>query len=124
MRQRKDCDFSYAGLKNALRVQINERREALGLGEDAPLPAATRTSPRRSSAAIAHVEDRLKTAFKAVAGDLPDGGAPTLALVGGVAAARSRVGALCEARGWALAVPAPRLCTDNGAMVAWAAIES
>ncbi|KAH8061026.1 hypothetical protein JL722_4318 [Aureococcus anophagefferens] len=105
MRQRKDCDFSYAGLKNALRVQINERREALGLGEDAPLPDGDAADfAAVPTLAIAHVEDRLKTAFKAVAGDLPDGGAPTLALVGGVAAnaeLRSRVGALCEARGWA-----------------------
>ena len=128
MRQRKDCDFSYAGLKNALRVQINERREALGLGEGAPLPDGDAADFAASfqRVAITHVEDRLKTAFKAVAGDLPDGGAPTLALVGGVAAnaeLRSRVAALCEAHGWALAVPAPRLCTDNGAMVAWAAIE-
>jgi N6-L-threonylcarbamoyladenine synthase len=50
----------------------------------------------------------------------------TLALVGGVAANKElggRLKALCETRGWSLVVPPPRLCTDQGAMAAWAAIE-
>ena len=74
------------------------------------------------SVAIEHVEDRLKVAFKRV-----DGGAsPTLALVGGVAAnaeLRRRVAAVASQAGWRLVVPPPRLCTDNGVMVAWAAVE-
>ena len=71
--------------------------------------------------AIEHVEDRLKVAFKRV-----DGGAsPTLALVGGVAAnaeLRRRVSDVASQAGWRLVVPPPRLCTDNGVMVAWSAI--
>ncbi len=72
----------------------------------------------------------------------------TLAVVGGVAAnqaIRGRLAALCDKRSaaleaegeghgadeaaagaakkWRLVVPPPRLCTDNGVMVAWAAIE-
>ncbi|MGC5032801.1 hypothetical protein [Micromonospora sp. DT229] len=47
--------------------------------------------------------------------------ADTLLLVGGVAA-NSRVGHLaehrCAAAGVRLGVPSPRLCTDNGAMIA------
>ena len=50
-----------------------------------------------------------------------DHGVDTLLLVGGVAA-NSRVRALaeqrCAAAGITLRVPAPRLCTDNGAMIA------
>ena len=133
MRQRKDCDLSYAGLKNALRMRIAERKEALGLGPDDAVPpdAAADLAASFQHVAITHVEDRLKVAFKAVAReeDLDAGAAaatPTLALVGGVAAnkeLRSRVAALCDDHGWTVAVPQPRLCTDNGAMVAWAAIE-
>jgi N6-L-threonylcarbamoyladenine synthase len=48
-------------------------------------------------------------------------GARTLVVVGGVAA-NSRVRSLaaerCAAAGVQLRVPAPRLCTDNGAMIA------
>jgi N6-L-threonylcarbamoyladenine synthase len=49
-----------------------------------------------------------------------------LAVVGGVAAnqeLRTRLDALCERRGWTMFVPPPRLCTDQGAMSAWAAVE-
>ena len=48
-------------------------------------------------------------------------GVGTLVIVGGVAA-NSRVRALaqerCDAAGLELRVPPPRLCTDNGAMIA------
>ena len=50
----------------------------------------------------------------------------TLALVGGVAAnmeLRSRLEAICEKREWMMVVPPPKLCTDQGAMSAWASVE-
>ncbi|MGK3734326.1 MAG: N6-L-threonylcarbamoyladenine synthase, partial [Bacillariaceae sp.] len=31
--------------------------------------------------------------------------------------------AVCERRNWNMVVPPPRLCTDQGAMASWAAIE-
>ena len=125
MKKRKDCDFSYAGLKNALRGKVAELRLQRGLGDEDML-CQTRTftdlAASFQSVAIEHVEDRLKVAFKRV-----DGGAsPTLALVGGVAAnaeLRRRVAAVASTAGWRLVVPHPRLCTDNGVMVAWAAVE-
>ena len=48
-------------------------------------------------------------------------GADTLLMVGGVAAnraLRSGMEEACVAAGITLRVPAPRLCTDNGAMIA------
>ena len=127
MRAKKTCDFSYAGLKNALRVQIGKARAALDLADDEPLPAAAAADLAASfqNCALAHIEDRLRIAFKAAPAPA-DGGRPRLAVVGGVAAnaeLRKRVAALCEEGGWDLSVPPPRLCTDNGAMVAWNAIE-
>jgi len=50
----------------------------------------------------------------------------TLAVVGGVAAnkeLRTRLRAVCDDAGWEMQVPPPRLCTDQGAMAAWAAVE-
>ena len=47
-------------------------------------------------------------------------------MVGGVAAnaeLRRRVASVASQAGWRLVVPPPRLCTDNGVMVAWAAVE-
>ncbi|KAH8078475.1 hypothetical protein JL720_9667 [Aureococcus anophagefferens] len=126
MRQRKDCDFSYAGLKNALRVQINERREALGLGEGA-LPRRRRGlrrvvptrghRPRRGPA-----EDGLQGRRRRPAGRRRADARARRRRRGERGAPEPRRRTL-RGHGWALAVPAPRLCTDNGAMVAWAAIE-
>ena len=51
-------------------------------------------------------------------------GAERVAVGGGVAAnseLRARLEALCAARGLALKIPPPRLCTDNAAMIACAA---
>eukprot|EP00752_Nemacystus_decipiens_P009626 g8601.t1 len=56
-------------------------------------------------------------------------GVRALAVVGGVAAnkeLRRRLQALCDERKpapWQMVVPPARLCTDNGVMVAWAAVE-
>lgn len=100
--------------------------------------------------AIQHLEERLERAMR-LCDSPPEGSGhgqqpiTTLAVVGGVAAnqaIRARLKALCEkrsaalaangggggrsdqgARAWRLVVPPPRLCTDNGVMVAWAAIE-
>jgi N6-L-threonylcarbamoyladenine synthase len=58
------------------------------------------------------------------AGD--SGAAPTLVVAGGVAAnqtLRAALTGLCDARGWRFVAPAPALCTDNAAMVAWAGLE-
>ena len=126
MKKRKDCDFSYAGLKNALRGRVAERRDERGLAEDDALPDQDVWDLAASfqNVAIEHVEDRLKVAFKRVINEA--GSAPTLALVGGVAAnaeLRRRVASVASQAGWRLVVPPPRLCTDNGVMVAWAAVE-
>jgi N6-L-threonylcarbamoyladenine synthase len=50
----------------------------------------------------------------------------TLVVAGGVAAnryLRGRLEVLCRDEGLRLVAPPPRLCTDNGAMIAWAGIE-
>ena len=67
----------------------------------------------------------------AEAGDTPPS---TLVVSGGVASnaeLRRRLQRLCDATAspapggapWQLLVPPPRLCTDNGVMIAWAAAE-
>ena len=74
------------------------------------------------SVAIEHVEDRLKVAFKRV-----DGRCVADASLGrrrrGERGVARRAAAVASQAGWRLVVPPPRLCTDNGVMVAWSAIE-
>ena len=53
-------------------------------------------------------------------------GANDLVVAGGVAAngaLRMMLKDLCDEKGFRLTAPEPALCTDNGAMIAWAGLE-
>jgi N6-L-threonylcarbamoyladenine synthase len=113
---RAGCDFSFSGLKTALRHAI----EALPPG---PIDARDLADLAASfQAAIADVlADRTGNAIAAYG---QKGG--TLVVAGGVAAnaaIRARLGALAEKAGLRFTAPPPRLCTDNAAMIAWAGLE-
>merc|ERR1711997_711042 len=73
--------------------------------------------------ALKHIEQRLKRAMQLCE---EEDCMKTLAVVGGVAAnqeLRTRLDAMCQERGWDMHVPPSRLCTDQGAMSAWASVE-
>jgi N6-L-threonylcarbamoyladenine synthase len=101
-------DFSFSGLKTAVARWVEARERA---GE--PVPVADVAASFQEA-----VVDVLTA--KAVAA-CRDQGVDTL-LIGGGVAANSRLRALaaerCERAGIELRVPRPKLCTDNGAMVA------
>ena len=122
--RRKDCDFSYSGLKTNVRRAAEQLAVDRGLNSVDDLGESDRADLAASfqNTAIIHLEQRLERAMKLVEGD----GITTLALVGGVAAnkeIRRRLDALCQKLQWSMVVPPPRLCTDQGAMSAWAAVE-
>ena len=134
MQRRKDCDFSYAGLKTNVRLAAEKMCAARGVASVAELPRRDRADIAASFQAVAfrHVEERLGRAMERCAREEEDGRIRTLAVVGGVAAngeLRRRLEALCAAQGeggdetWEMLVPPPRLCTDQGAMSAWATVE-
>jgi len=114
--RREGCDFSLSGLKTALRLAA----------EDIADPSAQDIADLAASfqAAIAgHLADRTERAMAAFE---ETHGPRALVAAGGVAAnseIRARLGQLSQRRGWRLVVPAPKYCTDNGAMIAWAGIE-
>jgi len=126
MANRPDCDFSYSGLKTSVRVAMLNLRKERGLIDDADeLSHQDKANIAASfqNVAICHLEQRLRRCMKMLdeTSDIR-----SLAVVGGVAAnteLRNRLQALCEKRRWRMFVPPPRLCTDQGAMSAWAAIE-
>ncbi len=101
-------DLSLSGLKSAV-VRELDRLDAAGTPVHLPDVAAS------FQEAIVDVQ---VTKTMCAAADL---GAPTVLLAGGVAAnsrLRERFDAACRAAGVRFVVPSPRLCTDNGAMVA------
>jgi N6-L-threonylcarbamoyladenine synthase len=160
LKGRAGCDFSFSGLKTALR----ETAEDLGDLTDqdkADLCASFQTAVTET------LKDRLRNAFQmfrekveppsplAIAsdcgghfpnelgkgggkvslnllGEYPEGGrgaspnAPTLVVAGGVAAnkaLRHMLETVTHGHGFQLSVPPFHLCTDNAAMIAWAAAE-
>jgi N6-L-threonylcarbamoyladenine synthase len=101
-------DFSFSGLKTAVARWVEARERA---GE--PVPVAD---------VAASFQEAVCDVLTAKAVDAcVTNGIETLVIGGGVAA-NSRIRSLaeerCAAKGILLRVPPPRLCTDNGAMVA------
>ena len=108
MRDDPGYDLSLSGLKTAV-VRELDRLDAAGTPVHLPDVAA--------SFQEAIVDVQVAKTMRAAA----DLGAPTVLLAGGVAAnsrLRERFEEVCRAAGVRLVVPSPRLCTDNGAMVA------
>lgn len=119
LKGREGCDFSFSGLKTAV------RQAALKLDDPAPRQDIHDLAAGFQAAVCDTVADRCRNAFDLFA-QAHDGDPPALVAAGGVAAnlaLRETLETICVARGVALVVPPPALCTDNAAMVAWAGLE-
>jgi N6-L-threonylcarbamoyladenine synthase len=119
MAGRPGCDFSFSGLKTALRVEA----EAVAPLSDADVDDLCAAFQRTVTAVV---RDRIGHALDRFRAEFPDIAGPTLVVAGGVAANRAlRAGLDAElsARGFRLIAPPHALCTDNGAMIAWAGAE-
>ena len=110
-------DFSLSGLKTAVRLEA-ERIAPLTGKDIADLCASFQ------AAVIDVMVDRTRVALKLFR---QTAGHPSaLVVAGGVAsnqAVRRALQRLAVESGLRLAAPPPALCTDNGAMIAWAGIE-
>ena len=119
LRGRPGADFSFSGLKTAVRLVA----EALPPGAFAPGDLADLAASFQ--AAVGDVlADRTAHAIALFRARHPT--ALTLVVAGGVAAnaaLRARLGEVAASHDMRLVAPPPRLCTDNAAMIAWAGIE-
>ncbi|SDE55356.1 tRNA (adenosine(37)-N6)-threonylcarbamoyltransferase complex transferase subunit TsaD [Rhodospira trueperi] len=118
---RPGCDFSFSGLKTATRHAL----ETLPPG-----PLSDRDLADLAAGVQGAVTDVLVNRAGHAMTMMDEAGdsepAPTLVVAGGVAAnqtLRAALTGLCDTRGWRFVAPAPALCTDNAAMVAWAGLE-
>ena len=115
MRGREGSDFSFSGLKTAVRLIADAGNiDAAGLAASF------------QAAVVDILTDRTSAAMARFKRDFPEAAAPALVLAGGVAsngAIRAALGALASREGFQTKIPPPRLCTDNAAMVAWAGVE-
>ncbi len=119
---RPGCDLSFSGLKTAVRRArdlLATERGQLTRTDRADLCAGFQ-------AAVADtLAEKTRRALGAFAARHP-GAAPVVAVAGGVAAngaIRTALGAVAAEAGARYAAPPLALCTDNGAIIAWAAAE-
>ncbi len=118
MQGREGCDFSFSGLKTAVRQQIERLDGPPSAADRADLAAGFQANAARS---IAERTERAAQRFTQECGP----GRP-LVVAGGVAANRTIRRALhqvAEAAGMRFLAPPLDLCTDNAAMIAWAGAE-
>jgi len=117
MKGHPGCDFSFSGLKTAIRERV--------LASDAGDPQTRADLAAAIEQAICDtLVDRTAIALRRFRAAHPGG--TSLVAAGGVAAnarLRARLAALAGDAGLAFVAPAPALCTDNGAMIAWGGIE-
>ena len=122
---RANADFSLSGLKTAV------RQELLRLGED-PSETDKRDLAASFQAAVVDViVDRVRAGLKLFAeqgGSSPGaGGSPRGLVIGGGVGAngaiRRALTRFCAEAGLRFVAPVPELCSDNGAMIAWAGLE-
>ncbi|XP_061960643.1 probable tRNA N6-adenosine threonylcarbamoyltransferase, mitochondrial isoform X3 [Populus nigra] len=143
MKQHKDCNFSYAGLKTQVRLAIESKNMyventklllSLIMCSNAEIPISSASSQdRRSRADIAasfqrvavlHLEERCDRAIEWARKIEPS--IKHLVVSGGVASnqyVRARLDHVVKKNSLQLVCPPPKLCTDNGVMVAWTGIE-
>lgn len=116
MRKYRDCNMSYAGLKTAVRLAVEKKSF-----DKKEIAFAFQT------AAVQHLVERTVRAL-----EWSNSGASTcnevreLIVCGGVASNRQLRAALrdvAEKYEVELVLPPIQYCTDNGVMIAWAAIE-
>ena len=112
MWRKPGCDFSFSGLKTAVRQTVEK------------LPA---DDPRTVADLCASFQRTVGDVFAdRCANALAVAPSPTLVVAGGVAAnvyLRGRLEEVAATHGARLVAPPVRLCTDNGAMIAWAGVE-
>ncbi|MBR0812005.1 MULTISPECIES: tRNA (adenosine(37)-N6)-threonylcarbamoyltransferase complex transferase subunit TsaD [Bradyrhizobium] len=117
MQGRPDANFSLSGLKTAV------RSEASRLAEITPQDISDLCASFQA-AVLDSTADRLSVGLRLFHDKF---GAPSaLVAAGGVAANQAIRGALDDVArqaGTQLIMPPPALCTDNGAMIAWAGAE-
>ncbi len=118
MMGRQTADFSFSGLKTAVRLEV-ERLGSLTKTDVADLSASFQ------AAVVDVLIDRARVGLRLFRER--GGGMPTAFVTGGGVAAnaaiRRALARFCAESGLRLVTPPPELCTDNGAMIAWAGIE-
>ncbi|XP_070791778.1 tRNA N6-adenosine threonylcarbamoyltransferase, mitochondrial [Pituophis catenifer annectens] len=127
MQRYRDCTFSFAGLRSEITRKISKEEKEEGLQEGQHLSCIPDLAAASLYTMTVHIAERTHRAilFCKEKGIIPPG-KETLVVSGGVASnqyVRRSLQLLADATNFTLVCPPPRLCTDNGVMIAWNGIE-
>jgi len=114
---RDNCDFSFAGLKTAVRYGVEKL-------DDLDRKTVCDVAASFQEAVAEVLQDRCRRAIGKFRQDFDTD--PALVVAGGVAAnqrLRRALSDLTESEGIRFSAPPQHLCTDNAAMIAWAGLE-
>ncbi len=118
LKGKNNCDFSFSGLKTAVRHLIEKLENNLSENDKADISAAFQ------KAVVDVMKDRMTKAINIFKSHFPE--AKDVVVAGGVAAnsaIRSMILDLAQENQLIFSAPPPNLCTDNAAMIAYAALE-
>ncbi|NWI11637.1 OSGP2 protein, partial [Crypturellus soui] len=127
MQHYRNCDFSFSGLQSLVNKTIVQQEKKEGVQEGELLSCAKDIAAAAQHAVAAHIFKRTHRAMLFCIKHsiiLPKNA--TLVVSGGVASnqyIRKGLQIVANANDFAFLCPPPRLCTDNGVMIAWNGIE-
>ncbi|XP_034142863.1 probable tRNA N6-adenosine threonylcarbamoyltransferase, mitochondrial isoform X2 [Esox lucius] len=122
-----DCNFSFAGLRNQVKMTIQKKEAEEGVEPGTLLSCVNDIAAAMQHTVAFHIAKRTHRAilFCKAQGLLPSFN-PTLVVSGGVASnqyIRKTLKIVTDATGLDLLCPPSKLCTDNGVMIAWNGVE-
>ncbi|XP_009973651.2 probable tRNA N6-adenosine threonylcarbamoyltransferase, mitochondrial isoform X1 [Tyto alba] len=127
MQQYRNCDFSFSGLQTCVNKAIIQKEEEEGIGEGEILSCVKDIAAAVQHAVAVHIIQRTYRAMLfCLKNNILSSKNATLVVSGGVASnqyIRKGLQTLADANDFGFLCPPPRLCTDNGVMIAWNGIE-
>lgn len=120
LKGKSDCNFSFSGLKTSV-IRHVEQFDTMEVERTEMAPLAYALQERLAEV----LADRTQNAMKIFKQKYPDTQA-NIVVAGGVAAnkcIRAALELLSVQEGFIFTAPPMKLCTDNGAMIAWAGLE-
>ncbi|XP_074766706.1 tRNA N6-adenosine threonylcarbamoyltransferase, mitochondrial [Athene noctua] len=127
LQQYRNCDFSFSGLQNLVNNTIIQKEKEEGIQEGEILSCVKDIAAAVQHAVAVHIIQRTYRAMLfCIKNSILSSRNATLVVSGGVASnqyIRKGLQTLADANDFAFLCPPPRLCTDNGVMIAWNGIE-
>lgn len=124
----RDCQFSFAGLKNTALRSIRKEERNLGLDVDQVIPDYPDFCANVLGAATRHLCHRTQRAIEYCEGQgwFKDVNERQLIISGGVACndfIHTALSQMCERMNFKAIRPSKKLCMDNGIMIGWNGVE-